>query len=293
VNPTIAQQSVPAGSSSVNVVLVRPGTGGTITLRSAHDVRLSVDVVGYQTTAGAVGRRLIAVAPTWVASGPVSSSVPLTAMVAGKAGVRVGTPAVLLQVTVSAGATGTSVRLSPDGSATRAVQAVTVPAGRTRTVPVVAPLGADGTVRVLASGLGASVSLDVHGYYVADDGLASSGRTKALSPARIYSSASTSAVQPKAGATLTIPVLGLGGVPTTGVSAVVLNVIASTPTASGSLRVFPAGTATTSTRSLSYDLGSTVRTTVVVRVGTGGAVQVSLPDGGTGVVVDVAGYVTS
>ncbi len=157
---------------------------------------------------------------------------------------------------------------------------------------MVAPLGADGSVRVLASGMGASVSLDVHGYYVVDDGLASSGRTKALPPTRIFSSASTSAVQPKAGSTLTIPVLGRGGVPTTGVSAVVLNVIASAPTASGSLRVFPAGTVTTSTRSLSYDLGSTVRTTVVVRVGTGGAVQVSLPYGGTGVVVDVAGYVT-
>ena len=78
--------------------------------------------------------------------------------------------------------------------------------------------------------------------------------------------------------------------PTSGVSAVVLNVIAYLPTTDGSLTVYPAGAhpcrrpgrcPTTAT--------STVRTTVVAKVGTGGALQVYVPWGGTHVVIDVVG----
>ena len=100
----------------------------------------------------------------------------------------VGTTAALLQVTAAAGPTSTTIRLSPDGSATGTVPVVTVPAGTTRTVPVVVPLAADGSVRLLASGLGAYVSVDVQGYYVTDDGLTAAGRTRALAPARLYDS---------------------------------------------------------------------------------------------------------
>ena len=292
--PAVAQQSVPSSGTSTNLLMVAPGTGGAVTLLASTGVTVSVEVVGYQTLAGAVGQRVVPVTPSFVASGPVTSSIPLTAVVAGTSGIPVGSPAALLQATVSAGPTSTTIRLSPDGTAARSVPVVTVPAGRTVTIPVVVPLAANGTVRVLATGIGAYVSLDAQAYYLADDGLASAGRTRALAPARLYDSrtAPTAPAVLGAGTTLTVPVLGLAGVPATGVSAVVLNVLAYNPTTSGSVTVYPAGTARPSTRAVSYDRSGTVRTTVVAKIGAGGAIQVYLPWGGTDVIIDVTGYVT-
>ena len=276
------------------MLLVAPGTGGAVTVSASKNVTVAVEVVGYETLKGKVGRRLIAVPTTKVGSAPMTSA-PLRMLVAGKAGVPVGVPAALLQVTVSAGVTPSTVRVSPDGTATTAVPVVTVPAGATRTVPVVAPLASDGSVSVLASGTGSAVSVDVQGYYVADDGLAPGGRTRALPMTRIYDSRGPAlkAVTPAAGATLTVPVLGRGGVPTSGVSAVFLNVIAYAPTAKGSLTIYPAGTTRPASRAVTYSTSTAVRTSVVAKVGTGGAVEVYLPAGGVHVVVDVAGYVTS
>jgi SpoIID/LytB domain protein len=293
--PAVAQQSVPSTGTSTNLLMVAPGTGGAVTLEASTGVSVTVEVVGYQTLAGAVGQRVVPVTPAFVTSGPVTTSVPLTALVAGRAGIPVGAPAALLQATVSAGPTSTTVRLSPDGTAAHAVPVVTVPAGQTVTVPVVVPLAANGTVRVLGTGIGAYVSLDAQAYYLTDDGLAGSGRMRALTPARVYDSrtAPTAPAAMGPGTTLTVPVLGHGGVPASGVSAVVLNVLAYKPTTSGSVTVYPAGTARPSTRAVSYDHSGTVRTTVVVKVGAGGAIVVYLPWGGADVLIDVTGYVTS
>ena len=159
---------------------------------------------------------------------------------------------------------------------------------------MVVPLAANGTVRLLASGTGAYVSVDVQAYYVPDNGVVAAGRTRALAPARLYDSrvSATAATTLSAGTTLTVPVLGHGGVPTTGVSAVVLNVLAYLPTTSGSLAVYPSGTTRPTTRAVSYDTTGTVRTTVLAKLGSDGALEVYLPWGGAHVIIDVAGYVT-
>ena len=291
--PSVAQQTVPPGGTSTNLLLVKPGDGA-VRLEVSRTVDVSVDVLGYQTRKGAVGRRLVAVTPTWLASGPVSGSVPLTVQAAGAAGVVRGVPEVLVQATVSAGPTSTTVRVSPDGSILRAVPVATVPAGETVTVPVMARLAPNGSFRVLANGIGAYVSLDLHGYYVKDDGVSGSGRVRAVTPTRVYTSQGIDLqdVKPLGKSTLTIPVLGRGGVPATGVSAVILNVIAVDGARSGSLVVFPAGAPRPSTRALSFDGRTTVRTTVIVKVGAAGSVQVFLPSSDAHVLVDVAGYVT-
>ncbi len=288
----VAQQSVGAGASSTNLLMVKPGSDGAVALKSSRAISVKAEVVGYQTRKGGVGRRLIAVAPTWLGSGPVASSIPFTLRVAGLAEIPTTAKEVLLQATVSAGPTATTVRVSPDGRAAKAVPAVTVPAGKTITVPVVARMSADGSVRMLATGPGTRVSVDVHGYYLPDNGLAAAGRVRALPPTRVFTTEGTAEPLPLQRSTLTVPVLGRGGVPSSGVSAVILNVVASKATAPGWLVVFPAGAARPSTRALSFDATATVRTTVIAKVGASGAVQVYLPSGSARVGIDVAGYVT-
>ena len=87
-------------------------------------------------------------------------------------------------------------------------------------------------------------------------------------------------------------VLGTGGVPATGVSAVALNVTATNPTTPGFLTVFPTGAAQPSTSSVNFVAGQTVPNRVIVPVGSGGQVSIYNGAGSVDVVVDVGGWLT-
>ena len=92
-----------------------------------------------------------------------------------------------------------------------------------------------------------------------------------------------------AGGVLTVDVLGRGGVPADGVSAVVLNVTAVAPSAAGHLSVFPCGS-TPQSSSLNYVAGSVVANEVIAKVSSRGRVCVfSFAE--SHLVVDVVGYI--
>jgi len=89
-----------------------------------------------------------------------------------------------------------------------------------------------------------------------------------------------------------ITVDGDGGVPTSGVSAVVLNVTVVDPVAAGYLTVFPEGTAAPTTSNINFTRGQSVPNRVIVPVSADG--QVSLVSNqATGVLVDVSGWYSS
>jgi hypothetical protein len=96
-------------------------------------------------------------------------------------------------------------------------------------------------------------------------------------------------VQP--GGTVSLPVLGQGGVPTTGVSAVVLNVTATEPTAPGYITVYPDGVSQPLASNLNFSPGQTVPNLVIAPVGADGKVDFYNGSGGTvQLVADVNGY---
>jgi hypothetical protein len=97
-----------------------------------------------------------------------------------------------------------------------------------------------------------------------------------------------------AATSIDLQVTGRGGVPATGVAAVVLNVTATRPTQPGFLTVFPTGAALPTTSSVNFVAGATVANLVVATVGTGGKVRIYNERGSTQVVGDVTGwYATS
>jgi hypothetical protein len=77
-----------------------------------------------------------------------------------------------------------------------------------------------------------------------------------------------------AGSSLTFVAAGRGGVPSTGVGAVVLNLTAVRPTATTFLTAFPAGRARPLASSLNVAAGTTRANLVVVPLGPGGTVSV-------------------
>ena len=91
--------------------------------------------------------------------------------------------------------------------------------------------------------------------------------------------------------TVHLQVTGRGGVPASGVSAVVLNVTAVTPTSGGYLTVYGTGSARPGVSSLNFVAGQTVPNLVIAPVGTGG--KVDLYNGSSGtiqILADVSGY---
>ena len=117
---------------------------------------------------------------------------------------------------------------------------------------------------------------------------------QALTPARILDTR-TGAGAPRApvgpGGQIDVPVTGVGGVPTSGVAAVVLNVTATDVTAAESfLTVFPTGAPRPLASSLNMLAGQTVPNLVVARVGAGGKVSIYNNAGTTAVVADVQGW---
>ena len=92
------------------------------------------------------------------------------------------------------------------------------------------------------------------------------------------------------GVSVTVPVAGRGGVPASGVSAVVLNATVVTPTAHGFLTVWPSGQPRPLASNLNFVPGQTVPNMVTVAVGTGGAVDVFNPAGSTHLLFDVVGF---
>lgn len=91
------------------------------------------------------------------------------------------------------------------------------------------------------------------------------------------------------GERLEVPVLGVGGVPASGVSGVALNVTAARPTADGHLTVWPCGSERPDTSSVNYLRGVASPNAVVVPVDDTGTVCVST-HAETDVVVDVSAW---
>ncbi len=130
---------------------------------------------------------------------------------------------------------------------------------------------------------------DVTGYFTA----ASTGsELNTVSPARILDtrSGNGAAKAPVAsGATVTVQVDGVGGVPSSGVTAVVLNVTAVKPTAAGYLTVYPDGQALPNVSNLNLTKDTTVANLVIVPV-VNGKVDVHNVGGSVDLLADVTGY---
>lgn len=111
-----------------------------------------------------------------------------------------------------------------------------------------------------------------------------------LVPARVYDSRKVGGAV-RAGTPRTIVVATLGGVPALPApAAVALAVTVITPTTSGYVTVYPAGSARPLVSNLNYRKDITGNALTTVKLGTGGAVSVSVAAGSAHIAVDVLGF---
>jgi hypothetical protein len=157
-------------------------------------------------------------------------------------------------------------------------------------------LGSGGSVTIYNAYGFADAVVDLEGYYAPSSG-GSAGEFVPVVPARITDTRVASG-QPNAGlrlgqsTTLDVQVAGVGGIPATGVTAVVLNTTATNTSSASFFTVFPKGASLPIASNLNWNAGVTVPNRVMVPVGTGGKVSFYNAYGLADLVVDVNGYFT-
>jgi uncharacterized protein YvpB len=203
----------------------------------------------------------------------------------------------VLNVTVTEPSSPSYLTVYPAGEATPDVSNLNFSPGETVANLTVVPVGENGQVCVYNDLGTVQVVVDLEGYFEVTSGTGTAGSYVALTPDRITDTRLGSG-EPNSGSplgpsgTLNVQVEGAGGVPSSGVGSVVLNVTATDTTQASYMTVYPDGVAMPLASNLNWSPGDTVANRVIVPVGTSGQITIYNSQGYTDVVVDVDGYFT-
>ena len=216
-------------------------------------------------------------------AGPLGPNGVLDLSVLGRGGVpATGVDSVAVHITAVLQTQPTFVTVYPTGGSRPNTSNLNPTPGVVASNLVIVPVGAGGKVSLYNSSGSVHLIVDVLGWFP------SGGELTTVTPTRLADTRSTSKVG--AGQSLPVQVAGLAGVPTTGVSAVVLNVTTTAATLPTFLTVHPSGTAVPGTSNLNTQLGNTAANLVITPMGADGKVAIRNQAGAVHVIVDVIGW---
>ncbi len=239
--------------------------------------------------------RLLETRLAYGGTGPVAANSSIDVQVTGRGGVPAsGVGAVLVNVAAVTPKSRGYLSMYPTGAAAPNASNVNFVAGQVVPNLVLAKVGTDGKVTIRNASTGPTeVVADVAGYFLAG-AVVDPGAVAAVEPVRLLdtrpSYGGSGAVA--ANSTTVVTVLGRGGVPATGVSAVVVNITAVSPSAPGYLTAYPTGTAVPNASTVNFAPGQVVPNLAFVKLGADGTFTIKNGSPtSTNVAVDLAGYV--
>ncbi len=169
--------------------------------------------------------------------------------------------------------------IQPGQSCRMTVTATATIDGREDAMLTIADGSAVGSTRVSISVLGAYNSTGTYYPY---------------GPERFWDTRTSGAKTPiGSGQTLTVAINGVGDLPLSGLSAVVVNLTVVSPTASGFLIAYASGTTRPAVSSINFAAGWTGANLVTVPIGADGQIAIYNRSGSTHAIVDVVGFYTS
>ncbi len=291
--PTASNLNYVRNQTVANQVVTKVGSDGVVNLYVLTGTQLIADVTGWYPS-GAAYRALIPrrILDTRYGTGAPRGVVPaggqrdLTVLGVG-AVPAAGVDSVVLNLTAVTPSADGYLTAWPTGQPRPGVSNVNFQRGQILPGLAIVKVGSSGKVSIYTHA-SSHIVADVVGFF--PDGSDYVG----LSPARIVDTrygigAARHVVG--SGGVLTLPVAGLGGVPASGVKAVMLNVTVTGTTGSGYLTVYPSDVTRPTTSTLNYVRGDTLSNSVIARLGGDGKVRIYVKTA-THVVVDVSGYFT-
>jgi uncharacterized protein (DUF1501 family) len=292
--PTTSNLNPVPGMAVPNLAIVRLGNAGDVNFfNNSGSVHLLADVVGYFRDGSSIGMQPLAPArllDTRDGTGAIGQGEVRDLLVAGRGGVSANPQAVALNVTVTGPTAGSFLTVWPSGEERPFASSVNMVPGQTVPNMVLARVGSNGMVSIYNNTGATHVVIDVLGCFDGNAG----GRYVALSPRRVLDTRDgTGAPAAKVGqAPLPVTLLGRGGVPSSGVSGVMLNVTAVAPSANTFVTVYPSDSDRPLASNLNVTAGQVIPNMVLARVGADGAVMMFNNGGLIDLVADVVGYFT-
>jgi uncharacterized protein (DUF1501 family) len=282
------------GLAVPNLAIVRLGSAGDVNFyNNSGTVNLLADVVGYFRDGTSVGMAPLApsrLLDTREGIGQLGAGQTYDLQVAGRGGVSDKPQAVALNVTVTQPTAGSFLTVWPSGEPKPFASSVNMVPGQTVPNMVLSRVGTNGKVSIYNNSGSTDVVVDVLGCFDGD----ANGRFISLSPSRVLDTREGKGA-PKApvGQTpLQLTLLGQIGVPSSGVSGVMMNVTAVAPTANTFITVYPTGTDRPLASNLNVSGGQVIPNMVLARLGSDGTVLMYNNSGVVDLVADVVGYFT-
>jgi hypothetical protein len=297
--PLAANLNFAPGQTVPNLVVVKVGTGGKVRLyNAAGNAHVIFDVAGWYSDSGTGNDgRYTGLVPARIADTRFSVRLgpggTLDVPVAGVGGVpATGAKAATLNVAVTNTTAPSYLTVYPTGVPQPLAANLNYLAGDTVSNRVMATLGTGGKVTLYNAAGFTDVIVDVGGWYSDSTVAGTTGAFTSLLPARILDTRTGTGgfLGPiAADSSIDVQITGQGGVPATGVSAVILNATVTQPASIGYLTISPTGSARPLVSDLNYAAGETRPNLIVARVGAGGKINLYAASG-THVIFDVAGY---
>ena len=219
---------------------------------------------------------------------PVGPNGSIDVQLAGRAGVpAAGVGAVVVGVTSTQATADTFLTVGPSDAVRPNNSNLNAVTGRDASNAVVARLSADGRIRVFNSAGSTHVIVDVFGWLPLGVGFTR------LNPTRILDTRSGIGLASPVGAasTLSLGVTGVGGVPSSGVGAVVLNLTATQASEATFVTAWPSGLPRPTASSLNpAPGGGSVANLVIAAVGDDGNISLYNDVGSIHLIADVVGW---
>lgn len=286
--PNVSSLNFRAGTTVANAAFVRLGANGEISiLNSAGNTHVLVDVIGYSSPSGS---RLVNVAPTRIkdtrsglgGSGVAAANTTQNLRVTGGV-VPNGATGVILNVTAVDPTATAFVTVWPADQTRPTVSNINTVAGTTVPNLVVVRLptsGASaGTISLYNAAGDTHLLVDVLGYFTTASG---SGSVTGATPTRVYDTrAGANPLVAQETRTVSTGVFGS--------TAVIVNITAVDPSATGFLTVFPGDGTRPESSNVNFYAGRTSPNLVVVTPAADGTIKVYNSAGTTQLLVDVVG----
>ncbi len=221
--------------------------------------------------------------------GPLAGQSSIDVTVLGIAGTPAsGVGAVVLNVTSTQATHPSFVTVWPTGEERPRASSLNTQVGEDVPNLVIAKVGANGKVSMFNNAGSVHLIADAVGWFPTGQGCTP------LTPARVLDTRDGTGLPAPAalgpGGQVDLGVLGVGGVPGSGVGAVVLNVTSTEASNRSYVTVWPTGESRPTASSLNTQVGEDVPNLVIAKVGTGGKVSLFNASGSVHLVADVVGY---
>jgi hypothetical protein len=213
--------------------------------------------------------------------------------IAGRGGVAVDAEAVVLNITTESSFEESFIVMWPVGVTHPPTSIMRTEEDVTKTTTVIMPVGPTGAISIYTQVGSTDMTIEALGYFSNDHGFYTTDQVRLLDT-RFDSPTVDSQFEGTgkyiAAETRNLSVLGRGGVPSTGVSSVVLNVTAYDASVDTSVKVWAAGNAKPANADLYASTNTTNSTMCIVPIGASGQVSLENLVGTVDITVDVHGY---